>query len=196
MFFFRGGFLGPKRRALCERNQTQDASAQLILRRSTLTHLSEYLKSSKVRADCNMKHLLKLVLEDERAALAAVNEKAEADVVAPAFQEWSDSDLRNWHSAQRGRPALGRWEGELQDRLVDESLIEELGNSKGKTTIAVMDLLRLTDIHQIMVWLVCTLREASRPRKSFCARRQLLLKVLAKDTMEESFKSRALFIYG
>jgi hypothetical protein len=47
-----------------------------------------------------------------------------------------------------------------------------------------------------MLWLVCTLREASQPGESFSKRRQLLLKVFEKDSMEESFKSMALFIYG
>jgi hypothetical protein len=91
---------------------------------------------------------------------------------------------------------FGRWEGEPKDWLVDESLIEDLAHFDGKTTDSVMDLLRLTDIHQIMVWLVCTLREASQPGESFSARRQLLLTVLGKDTMEESFESMALFLYG
>ncbi len=128
----------------------------------------------------------------------AADEAADAKAVALTLQQWSDSDLRNWQSAQCGRPigVFGRWEGEPKDWLVDEGLIEDLAHFKGNTTDSGMDLLRLTDIHQIMVWLVCTLREASMPGESFSARRQLLLTVLGKDTMEESFESMALFLYG
>ena len=197
LVFSGGGFLGPKKRALCDRKQTQEVTGKPILRRNTSTYLAEFLASSKVRADCNMRRMRKLVLEKhEREALAA-RETADADDVAPTLQKWSDSDLRNWHSAQRGRPmgVFGRWEVDLKDLLVDENLTEDLDNFKGDTD-AVMDLLRLTDIHQIMVWLVCTLREASMPEESFRARRQLLSKVLGKDTMEESFESMELFIYG
>jgi hypothetical protein len=75
--------------------------------------------------------------------------------------------------------------------------MEKWAHFEGNTdTAAVMDLLRQTDIHQIMVWLVCTLREASQPGESFSERKQLLLRVFEKETMEESFKSMALFIYG
>ena len=195
LVFSGGGFLGPKKRALCDRNQTQEVTAKPMLRRNTSTYLPEFLKSQEVRADLNMRRLQDEARgHHEREALAA-NENADAADVAPTLREWSDSDLRNWHSAQRGRPmgVFGRGEGELN--LVDESLTEDLDHFKG-TTDAVMDLLRLTDIHQIMVWLVCTLREASKPGESFCARRQLLSNVLGKDTMEESFESMELFIYG
>ena len=90
---------------------------------------------------------------------------------------------------------LGRWECKLEDLLVDERLREDLALFKGDTD-ALMDLLRQMDIHQILVWLVCTLREATQPEESFSERRKLLLKVFEKDTMEESFDSMALFIYG
>ena len=102
LVFFGGGFLGRKKQALCDRIQPQEVTATPLLRRCTSTYLTEFLESSKDRADCNMKRMLKLVLEHERVALAATvaaDEAADAEAVAPTLQQWSDSDLRSWQSA-------------------------------------------------------------------------------------------------
>jgi hypothetical protein len=120
LVFAGGGFLGPKKRALCDRNQTQEISEKPLLRRNTSMNLAEFLESTKFRADCNMKRLQKLVLEHERVALAAreaADETAYANEVDPTLRLWSDSDLRNWQSARCGQPMglHGRWECKPED---------------------------------------------------------------------------------
>jgi hypothetical protein len=56
---------------------------------------------------------------------------------------------------------LGCWNAKFKDLVADDDLTQDLEAAKGADQI--MELLRLTDVHQlqVMVWLVCELREAS-----------------------------------
>jgi len=89
---------------------------------------------------------------------------------------------------------LGRWNAEFSDLVADDHLIEDLESAKEADQI--MALLRLTDVHQIMVWLVCELREASRKCETWAARRPMLVTILKSDSMEDFIQGMQLFVLG
>jgi hypothetical protein len=92
---------------------------------------------------------------------------------------------------------LGRWNVDFEDLVADDYLIEDL---KTATEIdQIMDLLRLTDVHQVMVWLVCELRQANSQckKESWENRKEMLQHVLEKsETMETLNKGMEHFILG
>ena len=92
---------------------------------------------------------------------------------------------------------LGRWNVDFEDLVADDDLI---GDLKAATAIdPIMDLLRLTDVHQVMVWLVCELRQANSQcqKESWENRKEMLKHVLEKsETMETLNKGMEHFILG
>jgi hypothetical protein len=90
---------------------------------------------------------------------------------------------------------LGRWNAKFEDLVADDYLIADL---KAATKVDhIMELLRLTDVHQMMVWLVCELREASRAGETWTDRRKRLDYVLQKcDSMEDLIQGMQHFVLG
>ena len=198
LMFSGGGFLGPKKRPQCDRMQNRGQGALPMLRRNTSHYCPEFILSGKVRADCNlnMKRLRQLARAQQAEASAAAAER-DSDDVDPALKQWTDSDLRNWlgsHSG-KGMGVFGR-EGDPSDLMMfDQGLIDDLGSSR-RDRDSVMDLLRLTDVHQMMTGLVCDLREVSKPEEPFSERRKMLAAVFDQPTLEQSFAGMADFLYG
>jgi hypothetical protein len=61
----------------------------------------------------------------------------------------------------------------------------------------IMDLLRLTDVHQVMVWLICELRKASGKEDSWASRKEMLKHVLEKsETIDSLNEGMEHFILG
>jgi hypothetical protein len=122
---------------------------------------------------------------------------AEAGPAAAAFKSWSDSEMRLWVQDQNGKfvGLLGRWNVDFEDLVTDEVLI---GDLKAATAIdQIMDLLRLTDVHQVMVWLLCELREASVKDETWAGRKVLLKHVLEKsETIDSLNEGMEHFILG
>jgi hypothetical protein len=90
---------------------------------------------------------------------------------------------------------LGRWNAEFEDLVVDDDLIADL--KAAKEVDKIMELLRLTDVHQMMVWLVCELREASCAGETWTDRKERLKYVFEKcDSMEDLIQGMQNFVLG
>jgi hypothetical protein len=184
LMFAGGGFLGQKTQPLCNRRPHQ--GPQPLIRRNTSV-------AQDARARMNMRR--KEVLE---AAMDQDNEpEADPGQATAAFEECSAADLQDWTRAQHGKSmaVLGRWNSELEDLVTDDNLIQYLKKAKGADQI--LERLRLTDVHQIMTWLVCELREASRAGEKWSERRPMLNHVLQEcDSMEDLIQGMQHFVLG
>ena len=108
----------------------------------------------------------------------------------------SEADLRNWSRAQQGKSmgVLGRWTAGFTDLVADDDLIEDLHAAKGPDQI--LECLRLTDVHQVMTWLVCELREASCAHEEWGARKPMLKHVLDCDSLDDLMQGMEHFVLG
>jgi hypothetical protein len=176
LMFAGGGFIGQKKRPQCNRQPHQGALP--LIRRNT-----SWEQDYRARMNMRSPDVIRRQRPSQLEATAAC-------------REWSDTDLRTWSSARRGKPmgVLGRWNAEFSDLVADDHLIEDLESAKEADQI--MALLRLTDVHQIMVWLVCELREASRKCETWAARRPMLVTILKSDSMEDFIQGMQLFVLG
>ena len=126
LMYSGGGFLGQKKRALCDRKQATGPLASL--RRNTSMYLDDFLASTKIRADCNMRRLQKLAdrreaKQADEASLSALRDSADM-APGPGWRNLpvSDSDVRNWLLAQSGKSmgVVGRWDVDPVELLVDK----------------------------------------------------------------------------
>jgi hypothetical protein len=195
LMFSGGGFVGQKKRAQC--NRTQHKGPYPLIRHNTSMYANDhaFCASTNFRAGCNMRRLQQLANPDSAAEAVASEDSASS--AQPEWRVWRDLDVRKWIDSRRdkqmGMGVLGRWEAEPKDLLVDADLVEAMCTVQGVDEIT--DLLRLTDVHQFITWLVCELREASAP-ESFAAKRKHLKSVLECPSMEKSFKGMEDFLLG
>jgi hypothetical protein len=192
LMFSGGGFLGQKTQPQCNRRPHQ--GPQPLIRRNTSAE-------QDARARMNMRRIG--VIQSQRPSQLEAEQPEDQDnevdpgQAAAAFKEWSDADLRNWSTSQHGKTmgVLGRWNAEFQDLVADDDLIQDLKAAEGADQI--MERLRLTDVHQIMTWLVCELRDASRAGEKWTERRPMLDHVLQKcDSMEDIIQGMQHFVLG
>ena len=120
------------------------------------------------------------------------------DALPPTeFKDFSDTAMRTWVRDQHGKSVgvLGRWNVDFEGLVADDDLIDELKAAKDINQI--MDLLRLTDVHQVMVWLACELRTASGKEDSWANRKEMLKHVLEKgETIASLNEGMEHFILG
>jgi hypothetical protein len=181
LMFAGGGFLGQKTQPQC--NRKQHLGGFPLIRRSTSAD-----KDARFRMNVRRIEEIQSQGPSQLEAAQRGDQDTDADPgqATAAFKEWSDSDLRKWSKDQRGRcmGVLGRWNAKFEDLVADDYLIADL---KAATKVDhIMELLRQTDVHQMMVWLVCELREASCAGETWAKRRKRLGYVLQKcDSMED-----------
>ena len=195
LMFSGGGFLGQRKKAQCDRKQHQGALA--FLRRNTSMYTDGFRSTTMKLARFNMRRLNALAAQREAQQADAGPASGDSADDAPELRAWSDSDVRTWLATQKQKPmgVLGRWEAELEDVLVDDNLVQDLKDLSGEDSI--MDLLRLTDVHQIIAWLACEIRDAARnSEESFSEKRTMLKVVLDSENMEDAFSSMKNFLHG
>jgi hypothetical protein len=194
LMFAGGGFLGQKTQPQC--NRKQHLGGFPLIRRSTSAD-----KDARFRMNVRRIEEIQSQGPSQLEAAQRGDQDTEADP-GPAsttvtFKEWNDADLRTWHSAQRGTcmGVLGRWNAKFEDLVADDYLIADL---KAATKVDhIMELLRLTDVHQMMVWLVCELREASCAGETWTDRKERLKYVFEKcDSMEDLIQGMQNFVLG
>jgi hypothetical protein len=194
LIFSGGAYLGPRTVALCNR-KTYKGSLPLMRRNTSMHRPGE---EECGRARMNMRSEKARLQECSHVALMQDQDHgAEAGPAAAAFTTWSDSDMRTWVREQHGKTGgvLGRWNVDFEDLVADDDLTEDL---KAATAIdPIMDLLRLTDVHQVMVWLICELRKASGKADSWASRKEMLKHVLEKsETITSLNEGMEHFILG
>jgi hypothetical protein len=192
LMFAGGGFLGQKTQPQC--NRKQHLGGFPLIRRSTSAD-----KDARFRMNVRRIEEIQSQGPSQLEAAQRGDQDTDADPgqATAAFKEWSDSDLRNWSKDQRGRcmGVLGRWNAKFEDLVADDYLIADL---KAATKVDhIMELLRLTDVHQMMVWLVCELREASCAGETWTDRKERLKYVFEKcDSMEDLIQGMQNFVLG
>jgi hypothetical protein len=128
------------------------------MRRNTSCYLAdEAVAEGAVPATVDRKRLNELTSEAERRA-AANSSDDELDPISTAGRHLDDGEMRKlWDKARTGKPVAlkGRLNCDAKDQFVFQEFIDMYGQKRVKPD---MELLRLADAHQIMVWYVCQLR--------------------------------------
>ena len=131
--------------------------------------------------------------EDEQGLSGASGHQGSASGASVAWSaQHSASNLRNW-SAEEDRKIVGLLGPfKAAELVIDEDLAKTF-ELNGVRQEALMDRLRLTDFHQIILWLIRRLRAKD---ESFAATKKDLSVVLSRPTVQEQCEQMSIWLHG
>ena len=198
------GFLGEKKRSQCNRGQFQGPTP--LARRNTSLHVDQFLANAEAPAGCNMRRLRRLandkldsLVEAASLPVSSVDEQDSSSEEASAWRSWSDSNVRKWLAGEnkKGMALLGRYEGDPNHLFIDEDFAKAINDAED--AFSLMDVLRQTDVHQLILWLAGGFRAQAPEKQSFCNMKTMLFGadgVLKKPSMEDACAAMATFLHG
>lgn len=197
--FMGAGYLGKIKKPPC--NSDSGMHSAVLMRRNTSFYLTDeaVAEGAVPPATVNRNRLKELSRERKKHAAAKAESAAqnssddELDPTLMAGRHLDDGDMRKlWTNARTGKPVAlnGRLNWDPKGLCVDEKFIKMYEDETGKPD---MELLRLADAHQIMVWYVCQLRGEVDTKRLALAN---LKRVIGKPDARSRAEAMSVFLHG